>query len=125
MNVPGINLLGIAMTAIQPTSGLFLRRYEGTQDNDFGNSIKTFSTPIPMMGASVQPVPFRDIQVMGLEVGKKYIRVWIQANAHASSRGEDGDQFIWDLKLWTILEPTFWIEQDGWTEQLAVYEGPA
>ena len=125
MNIPGSNLLQIAMSVINPTGDVFLRKYAGEVDNDFGVPIKSWEEPVPMMGCSAQPISFHDIQVLGLEVGKRYIRVWVSADAQATSRGSEGDQFIWGLELWTIVEPTYWIKQDGWNEVVAVYEGQA
>lgn len=125
MNIPGANLLGIAMSVLTPTSNLFIRHYVSEGDNEFGNSVVTYTNPEPLMGASAQPISTRDVQQMGLTVGRRYLRVWCQGWAEAGGRGRENDQFIWDLELWTIIEPEFWVKQDGWTVVVAVWEGAA
>jgi len=120
MFVPGANLLGMALTAINPTAGVQIKRFQGQQENDFGKTINAYSEPEMLYGASVQPLSFRDIQQLGLTTGRQYITAWIQTGAHSAYRGGAADMIVWDGAEWEVLEPTSWKVQDGWTQLVAV-----
>ncbi|QLY03706.1 MULTISPECIES: phage collar protein [Citrobacter] len=120
MFVPGSNLLGMAMSAINPTAGVQIKRFLGQQENDFGKTINSYSAPETLYGASVQPLSFRDIQQMGLTTGRQYITAWIQTGAHSAYRGGAADLILWDGAEWEILDPTSWLKQDGWSQPVAV-----
>ncbi|HAW0896326.1 TPA: hypothetical protein JLK53_004043 [Escherichia coli] len=120
MFVPGANLLGMALTAISPTAGVQIKRFQGQQENDFGKTVNAYSEPETLYGTSVQPLSFRDIQQFGLTTGRQYITVWIQTGAHSAYRGGAADRIVWDGAEWEVLEPTSWKVQDGWTQLVAV-----
>ncbi len=120
MFVPGANLLGVALTAINPTVGVQIKRFQQQQENDFGKTVNTYSELEPLFGASVQPLPFRDIQQFGLTTGRQYITAWIQTGAHSAYRGGSADIIVWNGGEWEVLEPTSWKVQDGWTQLVAV-----
>lgn len=120
MFVPGANLLGMAMTAINPTAGVQIKRFQGQQENDFGKTVNAYSDPETLYGVSVQPLSFRDIQQLGLTTGRQYITAWIQTGAHSAYRGGAADIIMWDGAEWEVLEPTSWKAQDGWTQLVAV-----
>lgn len=120
MFVPGANLLGMAMTAINPSAGVQIKRFEGQQENDFGKTINAYSDPEALYGASIQPLSFRDIQQFGLTTGREYISAWIQTSAHSAYRGGAADIIVWNGAEWELLQPTNWKVQDGWTQLVAV-----
>lgn len=120
MFVPGSNLLGMALSAINPTAGVQIKRFLGQQENDVGRTINAYSAPEPLYGASVQPLSFRDIQQMGLTTGREYISAWIQTSAHSAYRGGAADIILWNGEEWEIVQPTSWKVQDGWTQLVAV-----
>lgn len=120
MLVPGANLLGIAMTAISPSAGVEIKRFQGQQENAFGKTINAYSAPEPLYGVSVQPLSFRDIQQMGLTTGRQYITSWIQTGVHSAYRGGAADMILWDGAEWEVLDPTSWLKQDGWSQLVAV-----
>lgn len=120
MFAPGANLLGMAMTVINPSTGVQIKRFEGQQENDFGKTINAYSVPEALYGASVQPLSFRDIEQMGLTTGRQYITAWVQTGAHSTYRGGAADLILWDGAEWEILDPTSWFTQDGWSQLVAV-----
>lgn len=122
MIVPGSNLLRLALGAIQPTRNVTVRKFLGEAENDFGKTVPTYADPEPLRNCSVQAVPFRDIQQMGLTVGKTYIKVISDLTLHGAYRGGQGDRILWNGVTFTVLESTNWIVQDGWVRVIAVKE---
>ncbi|PSZ18164.1 hypothetical protein [Escherichia sp. 4726-5] len=120
MFVPGSNLLGMALSAINPSTGVQIKRFLGQQENDFGKTINAYSDPESLYGASVQPLSFRDIQQFGLTTGREYITAWIQTGANSAYRGAAADVILWNAAEWEIIQPTNWKVQDGWTQLVAV-----
>lgn len=120
MFVPGSNLLGMALSAINPSAGVQIKRFLGQQENDYGKTINAYSAPESLYGASVQPLSFRDIQQFGLTTGREYITVWIQTGANSAYRGAAADVILWNAAEWEIIQPTNWKVQDGWTQLVAV-----
>lgn len=122
MLVPGSNLLRQALRAIQPTRDVTVRKFLGEAENDFGTTVPTYEDPAPLLNCSVQAVPFRDIQQMGLALGKTYIKVISDLSMHGAYRGGQGDRVGWNGAEFTVLESTNWIVQDGWVRVIAVKE---
>lgn len=120
MLVPGSNLLGIALQAINPTGGVQFKKYLGESENDFGATIKTYSDPAPMLGCSVQPMPASMVQQLGLSLQKQYVNIWTQSNIQVAYEGQEGDIVIWDGAEWEVMSPTSWQVQDGWKQIIAV-----
>lgn len=120
MLIPGSNILGIALTAINPTGGVEVKKYLGKQENDFGSTIKTYSGPVPVVGCSLQPMPTSMIQQLGLSLQKQYINIWTQSNIQVAYNGNEGDILIWGGAEWEVMSPTSWQEQDGWKQIIAV-----
>ncbi len=122
MIVPGSNLLNQAMRVIKPTPGVQLKVFTGEAENDYGATVPSYADAVPLRNCSVQPLAFRDIQVLGLTVGKRYITVWLLGQSKSAYRGGQADQILWNGSTWTVLEPTSWAVQDGWTQLVAVRE---
>ena len=122
MQVPGSNLLIQALRVIQPTRGAFVRKFTGEAENASGKTVPVYADPVPLVNCSIQAVPFRDIQQMGLTVGKTYIKVISTTDMHGAYRGGQGDRIQWNGHEFTVLEETNWIVQDGWVRIIAVKE---
>ncbi len=122
MIVPGSNLLNMALRAIQPTRGVTVQKFLGEAENDYGKTVPTYADAIPLINCSVQAVPFRDIQQMGLTLGKTYVKVISNLSLHGAYRGGQGDRILWNGYAFTVLEATNWIVQDGWVRIIAVKE---
>ncbi len=122
MRVPGSNILNMALRAIQPTRGVTVRKYLGEGETSTGATVLQYADPVPVLNCSLQPLPTRDIQQLGLTVGKTYIKLIASANLHSAYRGGAGDRINWNGAEFTVLEPTNWFIQDGWTRIIAVKE---
>lgn len=122
MLVPGSNILNMALRAIQPTRGVTVRKYLGEGETSTGATVAQYSDPVPVSNCSLQPVPARDVQQLGLTVGRTYIKLISSADLHSAYRGGQGDKINWNGAEFTVLEPTSWIIQDGWTRVIAVKE---
>ena len=120
MFTPGSNLLGMALSAINPTAGVQIKRFLGQQENSVGRPINSYAEPEALPGASVQPLSFKDIQQLGLATGREYVTAWIQTGAHSAYRGGASDLLLWNGAEWQVLQPTSWTIQDGWTQLVAV-----
>ena len=120
MLVPGSNILGIALSAINPTGGIQFKKYLGKTENDFGSTIKTYSDPAPMLGCSVQPMSAAMVQQLGLSLQKSYVNIWTQSSIEIAYDGNEGDIVIWDGAEWEVMSPTSWQVQDGWKQIIAV-----
>lgn len=120
MFTPGSNLLGMALSAINPTAGVQIKRFLGQQENSVGRPINAYAEPEALPGASVQPLSFKDVQQLGLATGREYVTAWIQTGAHSAYRGGASDLIVWGAAEWQVLQPTSWTVQDGWTQLVAV-----
>jgi len=122
MLIPGSNLLGIALSAIQPTGGVTVKTFISNTENEYGSTIKMYSDPVPMLGCSVQPMSAAMVQQLGLSLQKNYINIWTQSNIEAAYNGREGDIVNWNGVDWEILNPTSWQVQDGWKQITAVQQ---
>lgn len=120
MLVPGSNLLGIALHAINPTSGAQFKKFTGQGENDFGSTIKLYEDPADMLGCSIQPVSAATIQQLGLSLTQSYINIWTQSGIEVAYNGNQGDIIIWAGAEWEVMSPTNWQVQDGWKQIIAV-----
>lgn len=120
MLIPGSNLLGIALQAINPTSGATVRFFEGETENNFGTTVKAYSDPVPLFGCSIQPVPYTIIAQLGLDVNKNYVGIWTQKNIQGVYEGRQGDIVNWNGSDWEITAEESWMVQDGWKQITAV-----
>lgn len=120
MLVPGSNLLGIALHAINPTGGATYRAYDSEGENEFGTTIKLYKDPVPMLGCSIQPVSYTIVAQLGLDVNKRYVGIWTQHNVQGVYEGRQGDLVDWNGQSWEVTAEDSWIQQDGWKQIIAV-----
>lgn len=118
MNVPGVNVLGLALGIIanQP---VHLCRFAGNVRQLTGVDVPTYASPAMVMG-SVQPVPRRNYEALGLDMGKDYVTLYTSESVRAIERDGSGDVFIYVGKYYQAQDRTDWLQQDGWNEILAV-----
>lgn len=120
MMVPGSNLLNIALSVIQPTSGVFVKKFQGDGENSFGGTVKTYTDPLPLNGVSVQPVTKEQIQQTGLALNKEYIYIWTRSDVESAYRGRQCDLINWNGEDYEVAPESDWIKQDGWKQVTAV-----
>lgn len=125
--IPGINLLNIALGAIQAqgTAGDMLWfKFAGNTVSDSGRQIPVFDEGLPIIG-SFQPTEARVIQQLGLEMQKTY-RTLITSNPIDSLKRENSPDYLTYLgRKYSVAGDRDWYFQDGWKRIFFVDIGPA
>lgn len=123
MNVPGSNLLALALSVITPQTVGYLR-YLSKTTNAVGVDVPTFAPKVDLRG-SFQPVDAMTIQRNGLDMGKRYATFYASGDFAMVYRDDGADRFVFGGRLWSVMGKTDWFLQDGWGGALCVDIGPA
>lgn len=122
MNVPGSNLLSIALRVIRPQT-LGHRAFVSRSVNTAGDWVSVFATSVDITG-SMQAVDLKLYQQLGLNLAKNYHTLYTQAAVTATTRDREGDLLTYAGKTWQAESDMNWSAQDGWRKVLCV-EVPA
>lgn len=118
MTVPGSNLLKRAFKLIaQQTFDYY--SFVSRTPNAIGYLNATYADPVTLKG-SVQPVPRRLYEAMGLDFQKDYVTLYIPKDAIDVARNVSGDYFVYGAQKFQCESKTNWFRQDGWDAILAV-----
>ena len=122
MTTPGSNLLNRASRLIRLTT---VQYYAASSRvlNSARQWVSTFATPVPLQ-ASVQSVPRKSYQYLGLDFKKNYVKIFVSANVVNLARDSSGDRFVYNSKVYQIPDESTWFDQDGWVSCVAVEFGP-
>lgn len=118
MNVPGVNVLGLALAVISP-QGFHLFPFVGNVRQPTGVDLPTYGSAKPSQG-SIQPVPRRNYETLGLDMAKEYVTLFTPVPVRAIERDGAGDVFVYGGKYYHAQDRTNWLQQDGWNEVLGV-----
>ena len=118
MNVPGVNVLGLALGLIARTP-VTLFRFRENIGQPNGVDLPTYEPGVAIMG-SVQAVSSKTKLDMGLEWQDEYVNLFTSALVRAVERDGAGDVFVWAGKYYHAQGGADWTGQDGWNEVLAV-----
>lgn len=118
MNIPGVNVLGLAMTAIRAQPVVIFRFTENVGQPN-GADLPMYAAGVPALG-SVQPVSSRTKHELGLEWNSTYVSLFTSAALKTVERDGAGDVFVYAGKYYHAQARTDWTGQDGWNEILAV-----
>jgi hypothetical protein len=122
MNVPGANLLSMAMRVIQPQSVQW-QAFTGRTVNSAGDWVSTFAAAVPVLG-SIQPIPRTLYADMGLQLSRNYADFYTSAAVQPTGRDREGDRLTYGGKTWQAESETNWASVDGFRRLLLV-EVPA
>lgn len=122
MGVPGMNLLNMAMTVIQPTIVTY-KKYASRTINSIGNYITTYDTSVDIPG-SLQAVPRSAYQAYGLDYNKTFYTFYTSTNVIDTQRDVSGDQMTSGGFLYQCVSENDWFAIDGWTGVLLERIGP-
>ena len=118
MNVPGANLLNIALSVINPAAiswAAFVSQAVGANLA----VANTYAAPVVIRG-SAQPVSRVLMETLGLDMNKSYIHIYAPNNVIDIERNITSDQFTVNGTLYQGLSATPWFGYDGWNEILCV-----
>jgi len=122
MNIPGANLLGIALRVIQPQT-LSHEAFVSREPNSAGDFVSVYAAPVDIQG-SMQAVNKKLYQELGLNLAKNYSQLYTQANVQPTARDREGDRITFGGKVWLCESDMNWGVVDGWRKLLCV-EVPA
>ena len=122
--IRGINLLNIALGAIQPQQITWFK-FLGNTENELGQDIPSYDAPVTITG-SFQPVDARTIEQLGLDVAKQYRNWYSSSNMQMVKRESSPDYGIHDGRKYEVagMQADWW-NQDGWKGIIFVDIGPA
>lgn len=118
MNIPGANLLALALGVIarQP---VYLLRFAQNVRQATGVDLAQYEAPEVATG-SVQPVSKSNYERLGLDWSKDYVSLFTSIDVRTLGRDGAGDVFIYQDRYYHAQDRTNWIGQDGWNEVLGV-----
>jgi hypothetical protein len=125
MNVPGFNLLGLALTMIGSQPVQYQRCTGPAVPNEAGFMAAPYAPAVPVNVGSVQAIPRARYSQLGLDLSKDYVTWFVPRAVFGVDRDESGDRFTWRGKLWQVESCTDWSAQDGWAQALAARIGEA
>ncbi len=113
-----MNLLTLAL-GVCGSQPVTWERVTGRADNAAGYTVSNYAAPAPIRG-SVQPVPQRLYQQLGLDFERKYVTLYTVAGVVAVGRDESGDRITYNGEAYICESATDWLAQAGWVAILAV-----
>lgn len=121
-NIPGQNLLNMALTVIA-RQGVTYYLSEGRTVNAIGQDITIYGPPRAVVG-SFQPVPRKLYQIYGLDLQKDYFTLYSSNNILDVDRDISGDQIAFNGQRFQCESDNDWFAMDGWKGVLCVHIGP-
>lgn len=122
MNIPGVNVLGLAMTAIR-AQAVTVFRFTVNVGQPNGADLPMYAAGVPAMG-SVQPMNDKTKHELGLEWNDTWVSLFTSVAIKTVERDGAGDVFVYNGKYYHAQGRTDWSAQDGWNEILAVLIPP-
>lgn len=138
MQVPGSNILALALTVIGSTP-VNLLSYQSEASGPTGLSTATYGAPVTVLKGSVQPVDRNRYSQFGLDYEKSYV-AWFVPNIFASSItrnpdnsgdvieapvNRDGSLIPGVSRRYQLMSGTNWYSIDRWISLLGIDIGPA
>lgn len=126
MNVPGDNLLSMAMELIEPQSVNYFQ-FQSRTTNAAGDDLDTYYPFVTIDTGSVQPVNRALYQKLGLDWAKTYI-TWFVPDIDAVDIARDtaGDTIEFANRRFKLSGGAMdWFNMDGWKSIMGVDIGQA
>ena len=118
MTTPGGNILASAFRLIA-TQIFSWNQATRSLDPNTGLWVPSYAAAVTIQG-SVQPIPRRLYEVMGLEMQRNYVNFFVPNAVIDVGRDVSGDTITFGAQTFQCLSNTAWINIDGWNEILAV-----
>lgn len=113
------NVLLKALSAIPPST-LIYKKFNGNKKALNGILIPSYNAPITISNASIQPLPTRIYQMLGLDFQSDYRRIFVPTSAVSLDGQISSDIFEFDGRTWHAIGNTVWHSYDGWNELIVV-----
>ena len=114
------NLLNIALGVIPSQSVELYRFKESVKDPVFGDT-PIYHDPEIIIG-SWQAVDTEDVKELGLDVAKRYRRLYTSHDIKDVQRGSMPDLVMFNGIRYSVVGDADWCAQDGWKSLLCVEE---
>ncbi len=118
MSVPGSNLLKKAFRLIAAQTIIY-KAFVSRTANGIGLWNATYAMPVCTKG-SVQPVPRQLMELLGLDLQKHYVYIYVSQSVVDIRRDVTSDQFLFGGATYQALSITRWVQIDGWNSVLCV-----
>jgi hypothetical protein len=122
VTVPGMNLLGLAMTVLGPQTVNYYA-WVGLVANAVGKEVPSFAAMVTRRG-SFQPVARSRLQLLGLDMSQSYATFFGPGAVRTLERDGAPDEFGYSGRRYKALDVVDWLAQDGWTAAVCVDIGP-
>lgn len=94
-------------------------KYLRTEIDDMGRDVPAFDNPKPYTG-SVQPVPNRLYEQLGLDLDKNYKIIYSPQLMKSLAEEIQPDRIVYENRTFEIVENKNWYETNGYTKILMV-----
>lgn len=120
MNVPGSNLLSLALTVIGQQTVQYYVNTGKSITNDIMMKIPLLEGPKPVKG-SVQSVSRKKMEEAGLDLAKNYVIFYTPRCVTDLQRDRAGDRFTYGgVSYQCEVMDAAWFAMDGWNGVLAI-----
>lgn len=116
--IPGSNILKQALTLIAAQSIVYLA-YVSRSLNEVGLLVPIYADPVTIRG-SLQPVSQSLMQTLGLDMQRRYVKIFVPNSVVDITRDVSSDKFQFAGVIYQATSITQWIADDGWNEVMAV-----
>jgi hypothetical protein len=120
-NVPGMNLLNMALTIIREQTVQYFQ-FDSRSLNQVGQYVAVYKTVVNLVG-SWQPVPRHLYMSLNLDFQKDYFTFYTSNNVIDVERDVSGDQLKFMGKLYQVESNNDWYQLDGWKGILCCFTG--
>lgn len=118
MSVPGSNLLNQAFNLIAKQTMTYYPFLSRTKQPN-GMLVPNYGPGVTAQG-SFQPVSRALMQILGLDMQRSYVNIFISQRVLDVERDVSSDKFVFKGHTYQALSITPWISVDGWNQVLAV-----
>lgn len=118
MNVPGSNLLTQALQLITSQS-ISYYAYLSRSKTATGTFVPVYARAVVIKG-SIQPVSRSLMQILGLDMQRNYVNIFVRNAVIDIKRDVSSDKFMFAGTTYQALSITKWISVDSWNQVLAI-----
>ena len=113
------NVLLMALDAVPPSTVIY-RKFIGNFKSPNGILVPRYNAPKLISNASIQPLPTRVYQMLGLDFQHEYRRVFVPTAATSLEGQLSSDVFEFENRVGRSIGNTGWHAYDGWNELIVV-----